>query len=233
MATIINIKDLSFSFDKKKVLDSIGFTVSKGEAVVLLGPSGTGKSTLLKLLAGLISPQTGTIEITPAENAIGSRLVFQEHRLFPWLTVRGNLEFALRSAGVDQAEWPDRYQPLLREVGLAEEENLRVKELSIGMAQRVSLVRALCCQPQILLLDEPFSALDPARRSKLQQELLRLKEITGVTVVMVTHDIQEAINIGDQILILNGSPASISQMLHRGKLPNSEMYAQILQALVG
>ncbi len=233
MATIINIKNLSFSFDEKKVLDTIDFSVFKGDAVVLLGPSGTGKSTLLKLLASLISPQTGTIKVNTDQAAIGSRLVFQEHRLFPWLTVRGNLEFALRSAGVEKSEWTERYQPLLREVGLAEEEERLIKELSIGMAQRVSLVRALCCQPQILLLDEPFSALDPVRRSQLQQDLLRLKEITGVTVVMVTHDIQEAINIGDQILILNGAPASISQKFRRAELPDSEMYSQILGALVG
>jgi ABC-type nitrate/sulfonate/bicarbonate transport system ATPase subunit len=209
VAEIIRIAGVHFAYEDKPVLEDISFSVEAGEAVVVLGPSGIGKSTILKLMSGLIEPSRGEIELASATSGVGVRLVFQEPRLFPWMSVRKNLYFALRAAKVERVEWDQRIGPLMEQVGLLGELDARISSLSIGMAQRVALVRSLVCQPSVLLLDEPFSALDPKRRKQLQQDLLKLVGFTGVSVVMVTHDIQEALDIGDQILVLNGSPARV------------------------
>ena len=210
MAEIIRLDDVSFAYGGKKVLEGISFAVTAGEAVVVLGPSGIGKSTILRLMAGLLSPDQGTVRVvTTAESGVNTRLVFQQPRLFPWMSVRKNLYFALRAAKVPQEEWGRRVEPLMEQVGLVAELDVPTSSLSIGMAQRVALVRSLVCQPSVLLLDEPFSALDPKRRKQLQQDLLKLVSFTGVSVVMVTHDIDEALDIGDSILVLDGQPAGV------------------------
>lgn len=210
VAEIIHIEQLRFEYDSKRVLDGIDLSVDVGEALVLLGPSGVGKSTLLRLIAGLLSPTAGSVTVHPTDAGIGPRMVFQQPRLFPWMTVRGNLEFALRAANVPSADWSGRIEPLMEQVGLMGELDADVSSLSIGMAQRVALVRSLACRPSVLLLDEPFSALDPKRRRQLQQDLLKLVGFTRVSVVMVTHDIQEAIDIGDRVVVINGSPATVA-----------------------
>ncbi len=216
VAKVIYLENLSFSYGVKRVLEGLSFTAEEGEVLVILGPSGVGKSTVLKLMAGLLVPEAGVLEITSPSSGVGTRMVFQSPRLFPWLSVRGNLEFALRSAGVPKTEWKERIQPLMEQVGLGDTLGLPTWELSIGMAQRVALVRSLVCQPGVLLLDEPFSALDPKRRTQLQQDLLKLVSYTGVSVVMVTHDIQEALDIGDQVVVLDGSPAEVACVLDTG-----------------
>jgi len=232
VAEVIHIDQLSFSYGDKQVLQGINLSAEEGETLVILGPSGSGKSTILKLLAGLLEPGTGEVEITTQTSGVGTRLVFQTPRLFPWLSVRKNLYFALRSAQVPRTEWDSRIAPLMEQVGLLGELDAAVPELSFGMAQRVSLVRALVCQPSVLLLDEPFSALDPRRRRQLQQDLLKLVSFTGVSVVMVTHDIQEAIDIGDQIVVLSGQPAQITAELRTKDAEIEAVRAQLTKALL-
>ena len=129
------------------------------------------------------------------------------------MSVRNNLYFALRSAKVPRDEWDQRIEGLIAEVGLTDAIDRSVTELSVGMAQRIALVRGLCCQPKVLLLDEPFSALDPKRRLQLQKDLLHLIRLTNTTVVMVTHDIDEALQLADHIVVLQDSPATISLSL--------------------
>jgi len=223
MATGIRVEGLTFGFGEKRVLDGISFDAPVGEALVILGPSGVGKTTLLRILAGLLPPSAGTVHLSGEGGGVPSRIVFQEPRLFPWLSVRGNIAFALKAAGVAKPEWEARYLPLLEQAGLADAIDLPVQALSGGMAQRVALVRGLCVQPRALLLDEPFSALDPKLRAQLQDALLRLIRLTGVTVVMVTHDIDEALKIGDEILFLDGSPATAHMRLRPKSSPSQEI----------
>ena len=233
MAEIIRIEDLDFAYAGKPVLQQISFTVTAGEAMVVLGPSGIGKSTILRLIAGLLEPSSGTVSVSSSsDSGVNTRLVFQQPRLFPWMSVRKNLYFALRAAKVPQDEWDQRLEPLMEQVGLMAELDSATSSLSIGMAQRVALVRSLVCQPGVLLLDEPFSALDPKRRKQLQQDLLKLVEFTGVSVVMVTHDIDEALGIGDTILVLDGQPASVVCHLRTNEQEKKKAREQIEKHLL-
>ena len=189
--------------------------------MVILGASGVGKTTLLRLMAGLLTAKRGTIDITRSLDKPASRLVFQEPRLFPWLNVEQNLCFALKAAGIAKKEWLHRIVPLLQVVGLEDALHLPVQALSGGMAQRIALVRGLCVQPNLLLLDEPFGSLDPQLRVLLQDALIQLIEFTKVSVVMVSHDIDEALRIGDQVIVLTGQPAGIGLQLTN---PKSDMH---------
>lgn len=189
------IRGLGFGYDRP-IFDGLDLDVEPGEVVALLGPSGCGKSTLLRLAAGLLEPARGRVEVS------STALVFQDPRLLPWRTVRGNLEFA--GCPMDRAE------ALLERVGLPDVLDRRPSELSGGMAQRVGVVRALAREPELLLLDEPFAAVDPLRREDLQDLLVELLADRRGRALLVTHDVAEAVRVGHRVVVLSGQPSRIA-----------------------
>lgn len=207
---------LSVTLERTEILRDIHLSLEAGETTAILGPSGCGKTTLLRALAGLIAPSAGTLHRpTDSPGQAGVRVVFQEPRLLPWLTLAGNIQFALEAAGVPRAAWPERMHPLLAAVGLSGQEGRWPHQLSGGMAQRAALVRALAPQPAVLLLDEPFAALDAQRREQLQADIQGLIARSRCAALVVTHDVLEALVLGDQVLILGGQPSTI---LHRRRI---------------
>ena len=187
-------------------LDRVSLTVPRGEFVCVLGASGCGKSTLLNLVAGLDRPSAGTIEIATGHAA----LMFQEAALFPWLTAQGNVELALKLAGVAKPERKQRVQELLELVNLGEFGERRPHELSGGMRQRVALARALAQRSDLLLMDEPFGALDAMTRDLLHDELEALWTSTDLTVLFVTHNVREAVRLGDRVILLSSRPGRVA-----------------------
>lgn len=185
-------------------LDRISLEVAPGEFCCLVGASGCGKSTLLNLLAGLDTPAAGSISVQGRTS-----LMFQESALFPWLSVRGNIKLALRLAGVPKAERQDRASDLLRMVRLKGMGGKRPHELSGGMRQRVALARALAQNASVLLMDEPFGALDAITRDLLHDEIERVWQETGITVVFVTHNVREGVRLGDRVLVLSSRPGRV------------------------
>ncbi|WP_367320147.1 ABC transporter ATP-binding protein [Streptomyces sp. HUAS ZL42] len=188
------------------VLDDITLDVAPGEFVTLLGASGCGKSTLLNLVAGLDRPTTGTISTNgrPA-------LMFQEHALFPWLTAGKNIELALKLRGVPKNERRGRAEELLELVRLKGSYGKRVHELSGGMRQRVALARALAQDSRLLLMDEPFAALDAITRDVLHDELTRIWEETGLSVLFVTHNVREAVRLAQRVVLLSSRPGRVAR----------------------
>jgi NitT/TauT family transport system ATP-binding protein len=189
------------------VLDDISLEVAAGEFVCLLGASGCGKSTLLSLVAGLEEPTVGTVEVRGSAPA----LVFQESALFPWLSARENVELALRLRGVGRRERRDRAQELLALVRLADAGDKRVHELSGGMRMRVAIARALAQDSEVLLMDEPFGALDAIARDVLHDELVRLHQEQKLTVLFVTHNVREAVRLGDRVVMLSSRPGRVAR----------------------
>ena len=185
-------------------LDRISLDVVPGEFCCLVGASGCGKSTLLNLLAGLDKPAGGTVSV-----AGRSALMFQESALFPWLSVWGNVRLALQLAGVPKAERRQRAKDLLAMVHLKGMGAKRPHELSGGMRQRVALARALAQDASVLLMDEPFGAIDAITRDLLHDELERVWQETGVTIVFVTHNVAEAVRLGDRVLVLSSRPGRV------------------------
>ncbi len=216
MSGHINVSDVTLKFTGKTapltVLDQVSLTLSHGEFVVLLGPSGCGKSTILNLVAGFVPPDSGTISCNdrPVSGPGPSRgMVFQQPTLFPWLTVLDNVTFGPRMAGVPRPEAARNAREWLERVGLAGFEQHFPWQLSGGMKQRVALARAWLPNPDILLMDEPFGALD-AQTRMMMQELLRDAWLsTGTTVLFVTHDVEEALFLADRILIMSARPGKI------------------------
>lgn len=196
-------------------LQATTLTIKAGEFISLIGPSGCGKSTLLRLIAGLDTPSTGELwvenEIIHGPNAERG-LVFQDPNLFPWLTVRRNIQAGLVARGVLK-EKRDEVDEFMRLVGLESFAEAYPHHLSGGMAQRVALARALINHPKVLLLDEPLGALDAFTRMRLQDEVLRLWEARGTTMVLVTHEIDEAIYMSDRIAIMSARPGRIEQII--------------------
>ena len=188
-------------------LAGVSFSAGGHEIVSVVGPSGCGKTTLLKLLAGLMRPTSGSIRFEDDE--LPNALVFQEHGVFPWLTVVDNVAFGLEMRGVGAAERRERARAFLGRVGLLEFGGRYPHELSSGMRQRVGIARAFVSGAPILLLDEPFGALDAQTRLILQQELLETWQQDRKLVVFVTHDIEEAILMGDRVLVMSGRPGRI------------------------
>ncbi|HEV7184725.1 MAG: ABC transporter ATP-binding protein [Leifsonia sp.] len=188
------------------VLDDVSLEVARGEFVCLVGASGCGKSTLLNIIAGLESPTAGTVEVDGGQAA----MMFQESALFPWLTARRNVEFALGMRGVAKADRRGQATELLELVNLAPAAEKRPHELSGGMRQRVALARALAQDRPVLLMDEPFAAVDAITRDLLHAELERIWLETGRTIVFVTHNVSEAIRLGDRIILLSSRPGRIA-----------------------
>jgi NitT/TauT family transport system ATP-binding protein len=197
-------------------LDDVSLEVAEQEFAVIVGPSGCGKSSLLRLVAGLVVPTRGriTLDGTPVTRPGKDRgMVFQSYTLFPWLTVRDNVEFGLRIGGVPAEKRKHISDHFISEVGLEGFENAYPKQLSGGMMQRVALARALANDPEILLMDEPFGALDSQTRSLMQELLLQIWEHSHKTVLFITHDIDEAILLGDRVHVMTARPGRIKEMV--------------------
>jgi len=192
-------------------LRNLTFEVRSGQFVSIVGPSGCGKTTLLRTLAGLIAPQQGAVERIPAVPGANGRvlLVFQENSLFPWMTVLENATFGLRMQRCDQPQREARALELLRRFGFAGREHAYPHELSLGMKQRVAVIRCFLSNPAVLLMDEPFAALDYQTRLSLHEELLELWEQNQKTVVYVTHDVEEALLLSDRLLVLDHQPGTV------------------------
>lgn len=198
------------------VLRRISFDVREGEIVSLIGESGCGKTTLLRIVQGLVRLDAGAIRVDGKVVSGPGRdrgFVFQQASLLPWRSARANIEFGLELQGVAKAERNDRAQALLKLVGLDRAGEQFPHQLSGGMQQRVGLARALAIDPAILLMDEPFSALDAQTREVLQLELLRIQRETGKTVLFVTHDLDEAIYLSDRIVVLGARPGRIKRII--------------------
>jgi ABC-type nitrate/sulfonate/bicarbonate transport system ATPase subunit len=205
----VTVRDLSKSFtlngQRLDVLRDLRLDIRGGEILAIVGPSGCGKTTLLRVLAGLERPDGGEVLIdTVPVDGVGTEraIIFQEPRLLPWLTVLDNVAFGLEVRGEPKAAAQDRARHYVRLVGLAEFENAYPRQLSGGMAQRVGIARALTVQPEILLLDEPLGALDAMTKITMQEELARIWQEEAVTMVLVTHDLEEAIYLADRVLVM-------------------------------
>ncbi|MDR7522079.1 MAG: ABC transporter ATP-binding protein [Armatimonadota bacterium] len=211
------IRDLSVVFTRRRggtvtAVEHLTLEVREQEFVSIVGPSGCGKSTLLRIVAGLIRPTSGEVTLNghPVEGPGADRgMVFQSYTLFPWLTVQGNVEFGLRLRGRPAQERREVVRRYLDLVGLQGTEPAYPKELSGGMQQRVAIARALANDPAILLMDEPFGALDAQTRAVMQELLLRVWEQTHKTVLFVTHDIDEAILLSDRVYVMTARPGRI------------------------
>ncbi len=201
------LDNVSHSYGTTSVLQTLNLQVKNGEVVVLVGPSGCGKTTILNLLSGHIQPTTGVVKRTG-----NIRTVYQHDGLFPWLTVEENIAMGLRSVS-DAAQREKEKQDLVELIHLQGFENHYPHQLSGGMRQRVELARALAGQSDILLMDEPFSALDYQTRLRMRLELVRILEQRPRTVVFVTHDIEEAAQLADRVLVLSGRPATVCREL--------------------
>ncbi|CAG9254747.1 taurine ABC transporter ATP binding subunit [Paraburkholderia unamae] len=198
------------------VLEDVSFEVAAGEFVALVGPSGCGKTTLLDLIGGLTQADRGQILIGGREihgPGLDRGIVFQQYALFPWKTAQGNIEFGLEAKGVERHERKERARRFLDLVGLGAFADRYPHELSGGMKQRVAIARALAYEPDVLLMDEPFAALDAQTRESLQDELLHIWQRTGTTVVFITHSIDEAIYLGQRVLVMAAAPGRITDTL--------------------
>jgi NitT/TauT family transport system ATP-binding protein len=219
---LIEIAGLSKTFPARgkdapvEALKDVSLTINDGEFVTVLGPSGCGKTTLLRMVGGLIRADQGTISLDgKAINGPGPEraMVFQSIALMPWATVLNNVAFGLKLRGVSRSDRETRAKELLELVGLTGFENRLPGELSGGMQQRVGLARALAVDPKILLMDEPFGALDEQTRRLLQEELLQIWETTRKTVIFITHSMEEAVLLGDRIVLMSPRPGRVVDVL--------------------
>lgn len=213
----IELRDIAVSFpagrrERLTALDGVDLVVEPREIVALIGPNGSGKSTLLRVVAGLLKPDRGEAlldgrPIDGPDPRVG--LVFQEPRLLPWRTTAANVEYPLELAGADPAERRARVAALLKTVGLEAAAKQIPSQLSGGMRQRAALARTLALQPEVLLLDEPFSALDELTRERLNLELLAITARTPTTILLVTHSVHEAIFLADRVVVLSARPGRV------------------------
>jgi len=238
----ITVRGLSKSFAlngrRLDVLRGLQLSVGGGESLAIVGPSGCGKTTLLRVLAGLEDPDDGEVEIDGAPvHGIGRQraVIFQEPRLLPWLTVLQNVAFGLEVRGIDPRGAQDRALHYIRLVGLTGFEEAYPRQLSGGMAQRVGIARALTVQPEILLLDEPLGALDAMTKLTMQEELARIWREEKVTMILVTHDLEEAIFLADRVLVMSkdgAPPRSIAIDLPRPRDRSEPDFVKVRRQLM-
>lgn len=216
----VNVEGISMTFSRREqstqVLDSVNLQIKPGELVCLLGPSGCGKSTLLNIIAGFIKPTAGYVMVDHKQvikPGADRGFVFQQYSLLPWKTTYQNVEFGLKIKGIPKAERKDMVGEYLNLVGLGKYRNAYPSQLSGGMQQRASIVRALVNSPSVLLMDEPFAALDAQTRHMMQELLLNIWSTLKTTVIFVTHDIEEAVFLGDRIFVMGVQPGRIKAQL--------------------
>lgn len=235
---MLSIAHLSKHYNAKgeivPALRDVTFSVADHEFVSIVGPSGCGKTTLLKIVAGLISPSSGKIHLDqPADSRSATAMVFQEQGLFPWMTVLENAAFGLEARGIDKRERNARAHAILMRMGLSGFESRYPHQLSGGMRQRVSLARAFLVDAPMLLMDEPFSALDAQTRLLMQGQLLELWREDRKAVLYITHDLEEAIYLGDRVLVMSARPghllADIPIPLDRPRLFDAETAAKVTE----
>ncbi|MFT3817762.1 MAG: ABC transporter ATP-binding protein [Rubrivivax sp.] len=229
MKPMLSISGVGMTFDTRRgpfvALRDITLDVQRGEFVALIGHSGCGKSTLLNLVAGLTTPISGLLLLDNRElkgPGPDRGVVFQNHSLLPWLSCLDNVQLAVErvfGAREGKAQWRERAQAALALVGMSHAAHKRPHEISGGMKQRVGIARALAMEPKMLLMDEPFGALDALTRAKLQDELMRIVAATGATVMMVTHDVDEAVLLADRIVMMTNGPAATIGEVLRVALP--------------
>ena len=232
---MINLKNIYKNFEDKRVLDDISLLVEKGELVSLLGPSGCGKTTTLKIMAGLLTPDNGDVLIqgesvlnVPVEKR-GAVIVFQEYLLFPHMTIEENIGFGLKMAKVKKKVIKDKVEEMLKLVELEGHESKYPNELSGGQRQRVALARALAIEPRVLLLDEPFSNLDPKLRESMREFTINIQKKLNITTILVTHDKEEALMNSDKIAImLDGRIEQFGTPVELYEKPSSKKVADFL-----
>jgi NitT/TauT family transport system ATP-binding protein len=207
---MLHVEHLKKSYGAVEAIGDVSFDVQAGELVCVVGPSGCGKTTLLKCISGLLEPTAGTVRVDG-----NLALVFQEYSrsLFPWMTVRQNVAFPLRRKKMDKREARALVEQSLASVGLEHTLNRYPWQLSGGMQQRVAIARALAFKPQILLMDEPFASVDAQTRADLEDLVLEVRRNYEVTIVFVTHDIDESVYLSDRIVVLGPSPTSVQEVL--------------------
>jgi NitT/TauT family transport system ATP-binding protein len=207
---MLHVEHLNKSYGETEAIGDVSFDVQAGELVCVVGPSGCGKTTLLKCISGLLAPTSGTVRVDG-----NLALVFQEYSrsLFPWMTVRQNVAFPLRRKKMDKRERRELVERSLASVGLEHTLNRYPWQLSGGMQQRVAIARALAFKPQILLMDEPFASVDAQTRADLEDLVLEVRRNYEVTIVFVTHDIDESVYLSDRIVVLGPSPTSVQEVL--------------------
>jgi ABC-type nitrate/sulfonate/bicarbonate transport system ATPase subunit len=236
----LSLHGLGKHFGALEVLRDISLDVAQGEIVALLGASGCGKSTLLNIISGLLKPDRGSfaIEGEPAEQFHDWQRIaymFQEDRLLPWRSVQANVAFGLEASSLGRQERAERVAKMLQLVGLDDFASAWPHQLSGGMRSRVALARSLVVQPQILLMDEPFSKLDPQTRTQMHDELLRLQGLTAMTVVFVTHDVEEAVVLADRVIVLEPRPGRIRAIkplsLPRPRIPTDHAVTEHVRQL--
>jgi NitT/TauT family transport system ATP-binding protein len=210
------VKDVTKNFNEFIAVKDLSFTVVDGEFVCIIGPSGCGKTTLLRMIAGLEKNTNGTIILNNNRvSGPGSDrgLVFQEYTLFPWRTAQKNVEFGLEILGIERKKREEVSKEYIDLVGLTDFKDRYPKELSGGMQQRVAIARALASDPEILLMDEPFGALDAQTRNSMQMEILRIWEKKHKTILFVTHSVDEAVFLADRVIVMTSSPGTIREII--------------------
>ena len=214
---MIEFDQVTLDFGARRVINQLSFSMRRGEFVCVIGPSGCGKTTLLRLLTGLVKPSAGVVmrggkPVTGPAHDVA--IVFQDYAkaLLPWRTVAGNVSLALEAAKLPKPQRAERIHDLLAKVGLDAHADKYPGQLSGGMQQRLQIARCLAQQPAVLLMDEPFGALDAMTRQTLQDEMLALVQAEGTTVLFITHDLEEAIYLGDTVLALRADPGQASSL---------------------